>query len=289
MAGLQQILCAVDFSDCSLRALEYAAVVARQHHAHLTVLHVYSSMPAFDTPIADPDPDAIGSMVRVFMASVAADADTSPTVIHAEDVRNAIVAEADRLGADILVIGSHGRSGLDRLLLGSTTEKVVRKAQCPVLVVPHRAEPAVAPVFQRIVCGIDFSAASIDAFRYAVRLGTPSCDIRLIHAIEVPPEVREMRIAAAFDVEAVRAATEAACLQRLEAIRPGDIGPGCRISAQVAEGRAHRHLVRVAQEQHADLIVVGTQGRSALDRWFFGSTTHAILRDAPCPVLTVRP
>jgi nucleotide-binding universal stress UspA family protein len=92
---------------------------------------------------------------------------------------------------------------------------------------------------------------------------------------------------AAFDVEGVRAAAEAACLERLRSFELADTATGRRIDRRVVEGPACRHILRLAEEQRADLIVLGSQGHGALDRLVFGSHAGAVLRNAPCPVLTV--
>jgi len=193
----------------------------------------------------------------------------------------------DTLAADLLVIGSHGRGQVERLLLGSTTERVVQHAACPVLVVPPHAPAAQAGGFERIICGVDFSPASLAAARYAVRLTSSAAEMTLVHAIEVPPEVRESQVVAAFDVDAVRAAAEAGCLERLRSLELGDIATGRRIDRRVVEGPACRHILRLAEEQRADLIVLGSQSHGALDRLVFGSHARAVLRNAACPVLMV--
>ena len=137
---------------------------------------------------------------------------------------------------------------------------------------------------------MDFSAASVSAFRFAIHcMSASDADVRLLHSIEMPPELRERQIAAAFDVEAVRAAAEAAARQRLEALWPGDDVSGMQIVSEVAEGPPRTRILEVARREHADVIVLGTHGRSAFDRLMFGSNTEAVVREAPCPVLTVRP
>jgi len=293
---ISQIVCPVDFSAFSRRALEHAAAIARPFRSHLTVLHACSAPTGIaadphldDSAVRDPEADALYAALKEFAEPVTGGLAVRLNLMRADDVRRAIVTEAQAVGADLLVMGSHGRGGFERLFLGSITEKIVRHSPCPVLVVPHRADAPHGGRFHRIVCGIDFSPASLQAFRYAVHLAaTEGAEVTLIHAIEVPPELREMQIAAAYDVDAIRDAAEAASLNRLRALAPGPPETTCRIHALVAEGRAHRQIVRIAEEKQADLIVVGTHGRSALDRWLFGSNTHAVLRDAPCPVLTVR-
>ena len=295
MIALQRIVCPVDFSDCSRRALEHAVALARAWSAELIVLHVYSVLSVEDLlPLSREvvaravDPDVLRRELEAFVNSVAGGAPIALRLTRADDTGGAIADAAETLAADLLVIGSHGRGRLERLLVGSTTERVVANAVCPVLVVPRQATEAHPDGFQRIVCGIDFSPASLAAARRAIGWTSDAAETTLVHAIEVPPEVREAQLAAAFDVDAVRAATEAGCLDRLRALELGDAASGRRIDSQVAEGPACRHILRLAEERRADLIVLGSRHHGAIDRLVFGSQAHVLLRHATCPVLMVR-
>lgn len=295
MSPIRQILCPVDLSDCSRRALEHAAALARAGQSGLTVLHVYSMLAAADVvPMLDDasvrevDPDLLTRELEAFVLPVSAGLSIGLRLRRADDVRRAIVDEADAIDADLLVIGSHGRSGFERLLLGSTAERVVRTSPCPVLVVSPQSAPPYDGRFRQIVCGIDFSAASLQAFRHAMQtVAANGADVTLVHAIEMPPELRDSQIVAAYDVEAIRAAAEAGTRSRLEAIAAGDETAHVCVNATVVEGRAHREILKIAVARNADLVVLGTHGRSAIDRYVFGSNTDAVLRAAPCPVLTV--
>ena len=297
MIAIRRVLCPVDLSEGSRRALEHAAALARGWNAHLTVLHVRQVLAAVElgpqfspTSFIEPDVEAVRRVVCEFARSVATDTPITVQITTDTDVRRAIVTQSETDDADLIVLGTHGRNGFERFQLGSTGDKVVRHAGCPVLVVPPDALAPPDGRFRRILCGIDFSAPSLRAFRYALHLASPRTgEVRLLHAIEMPPELREQQIAAAFDVEAVRSAAEKAAHQRLEALFPGADAPPVPIVTQVVEGRAHRRIVDVARQESADLIVLGTRGRGAVDRWLFGSNTQAVLQDPPCPVLTVRP
>ena len=296
MTPIRQILCPVDLSDCSRRALEHAAALARAGQGNLTVLHVYSMLAAADVvptlddvSVREVDPDLLTRDLEAFVLPVAAGLSLGLRLRRADDVRRAIVDEADTVGADLLVIGSHGRSGFERLLLGSTAERVVRKSTCPVLVVPPQSAPPYDGRFRQIVCGIDFSAASLQAFRHAIQtVAANGADVTLVHAIEMPPELHDRQIVAAYDVEAIRAAAELGTRSRLEAIIAGNDSAHVRVKATVVEGRAHLEVLKIASARNADLVVLGTHGRSAIDRYVFGSNTDGVLRGAPCPVLTVR-
>jgi nucleotide-binding universal stress UspA family protein len=196
------------------------------------------------------------------------------------------------LPADLLVLGSHGRSGLQRWLMGSVTERVIRQAPCPTMVVGRRA-PDTAPDkpvrFENILCPVDFSDGSMLALEHAIGLAEESdAHLSVLHVIEVPPELREHEILKDFNVDSVRAAAEADSLRRLRALIPEDARTYCTVDTAVREGAAFREILKAAAEKRADLIVMGLQGRGALDLLVFGSNTARVARGAPCPVLIVR-
>jgi len=303
MIALDHILCPVDLSESSKLALAHAAAVASWYESQLTVLHVFSNVPVFDVapalgattmpPVAlrDIDREQLLDVVRQFAAPVTGDASVDVRLAEATDPRREILEQAKLLQANLIVMGTHGRSGFDHLLLGSVTEKVIRKAACPVMVVPrHASEAARSPAapFKRIVCPVDFSASSIRALSYALDFAQEAdARISVLHVIEMPPELGEFPFAKDVNINGIRAAAEAEQLQRLRALVPAGARDYCTVATQVAEGRAHKEILRVASEERADLIVMGIQGRGAVDLMLFGSNTHAVIRGAACPVLTV--
>lgn len=293
MIRIEHILCPVDFSEFSSRALHHAGALAYKHGARLTVLHVVPNRPFTDLPLpalTAEERRQLTDQVRRFGADLPAEVSTDILVCEAPVVSREILCQAKAISADLLVIGSHGRSGFERFLLGSVTEKVMRRAPCPTLVVPRRAENVSAdePVwFRRILCAVDFSPASTRVLEYARSMvDEAGAQIILLHVIEVPPELRANPLPEGFDVEKVRATAEADCLRRLQRLVP-DIPPCCTVKTLVREGAAYREIVRAAGERSADLIVMGVQGRGAMDLLAFGSNTARVSRAAAVPVLIV--
>ena len=127
-------------------------------------------------------------------------------VVEAYDVYREILAQADRLQSNLVVMGTHGRSGFERLFLGSTAEKVLRKARCPVMTVPPKAPDAMASglaPFKRIVCGIDFSKSSHVALDYAMSLAQENgAALAVVHVIEIHPMYVDFAPPAAIDLHA---------------------------------------------------------------------------------------
>src|SRR5690349_1956753 len=268
MIEIQRILCPIDFSEHSRHALHRAAEVARWYRSHLTVLHVVSQLVTADAsgvPLTDADRERLLAEMRCFAGETPPDVKIAFVLREASDVRNEILSLARSLTCDLLVIGSHGRSGFERLLLGSVTEKVVRKSPCPVMVVPaHTTTTAARSGLAggnrpRIVAAVDFSDASLTAVEYAISLSEEAdADLVLLHTIEVPPELREHIPAASdFDVARLHAEATAESLNRLGRLVPESARTFCRIATEVSEGAAYRHILKVAAEQQADLIVMG--------------------------------
>jgi nucleotide-binding universal stress UspA family protein len=195
-------------------------------------------------------------------------------------------------------MGTHGRSGFDRLVLGSVTEKVLRKAECPVLTVPAHAPetvPATPVMFKRVLCSIDFSDSSMHALNYAMSLAQEA-DARLtvlhvmMYDLEVEaPEMYETVLAdRRLTVADYRSRCEEYCRQRLQTAVPEAVRAYCAVETLLATGKPYREILRVAAEQQADLIVMGVHGRGAANLMAFGSTTQHVVRQATCPVLTLR-
>jgi nucleotide-binding universal stress UspA family protein len=298
MIDIHNILCPVDRSDISRRALLVAAALARWHDARLRVLEVVS----VPLPAPSAAPVAVtGLSLEVrrrlleeldrFAEPARASGVPMHFTVEEGNIVNAILGEAASLPADLLVMGTHGRSGFERLALGSVTDKAIRRAACPVLTVPPSdgAVPfEVGPPFKRIVCAVDFSDASLKALEHAFALAQEDdAELFVTHVIDWPDDA-SMPPALAQAITATRRDWEDEKRRQLERLVPDSVRAWCRPQHVLRVGSPVRELLRVAEEHDADLIVMGVHGRRALDRALFGSTTHAMVREAACPVLTVR-
>ncbi len=299
---IQRLLCPIDFSETSDHALQQAAALARWYGARLTVLHVrlmvtpHPDMPAGGpmAPWLETETEALRKKTAEACRAIT-DAGTpvDVAVLHGEPVP-LILAMADSLPADLIVMGTHGTSGFQHLLLGSVTEKVLRKATCPVLTVPPRALTSAPKPFTSVLCGVDFSDCSIKAVEFAASVAKQSgAALTLLHVLEWPWHEPPTPAMAGVPPEQVRALIEyreylqSTATSRLQGIGATAVPAGPAPAAQVRFGKSYAEMLDAAREQHADLIVVGVRGRSALDLGFFGSTTNHLVRSATCPVLTV--
>jgi nucleotide-binding universal stress UspA family protein len=304
MITLHRILCPVDFSGSSKLAMDYATALSAWYGARLTALHVCADVPAYELvstvgpvsvpPVVMPDVDLGQTREALdrFVAPAAKRVLVDAVVERTTDARDEILRQARTLKADLLVMGTHGRSGVEHVLLGSITEKVMRWAPCPVLVIPPHAvspdESAPVAVFKRIVCAIDFSPSSRRALDYALSLAQEAdARLTLVHAIEFPHALREIVFSTNANVDQLHAAAEAEYLRRLRAMVPPSAKMYCTVATRVTEGKPHREIERVAAADQADLIVMGVQGRGAVNLMVFGSNTNAVIRHARCPVLIV--
>jgi nucleotide-binding universal stress UspA family protein len=299
MIAIKKILCPVDGSEFSLRALEHAVALARWYEAGISILSVASAVPATPdptgregyVPLAPGERDRIvGWLQDLADTTRARGVPVDFRVIEGLAVKG-ILQEASELPADLVVMGTHGRSGFDRLALGSVTERVLRRATCPVLTVSQRtvpAHPSGRPPFESIVCPVDFSPASQRAIEYSLSLAQEAYGrLILMHAVE-QFSLEENLSLARFDVGAFHQAVEQAAAARLAGILPVGVRDWCKPECVVSRGKAYQAILNLAEERAADLIVIGVHGRNPLDLAIFGSTTHHVVREAHCPVLVVR-
>lgn len=304
MITIRRILCPVDFSDHSRRALDHAGAIAQLHHAAVTVLHVAPVAPvAAYAPMSGGSayvgltPEVRQVLIRSLEAFAADGQSRVPVEVEiAEGQPAAVIVERARdIAAELIVLGTHGRSGFERWVLGSVAERVLRQARCPVLTVPPRAPVAAAePVaFRQIVCAVDFSDCAMHALDYAIALAEEAhASLTVVHVIELPPdiprEVHETVMLGPRDRRGYLALADAEGRARLTDAVGGRMCADQPIEMVMGVGKPYREILRVAAEQRADLLVVGVHGRGAIDRMFFGSTTQHLVRQAACPVLTVR-
>ena len=297
MLHIRRVVCPVDFSPISKRALDHAAVIARWYEAELAVLHVIPFMPtifgfpaAVDTAaVAAADADAVIPELTAFVAEAAAKVSATQTMVRSGSPAVEILRHAVEAEADLLVLGTHGRTGFERFMVGSVTEKVLRKAPCPVLTVPPHCEgQPERPVFERILCGADFSEAAGRAAGYALSLAQEANGrLTLLHVVDWMPD-KNLAKYPDFDPAAYREAVTREARRQLEDLVPAEARNWCEPDLRISCGKPYRELLRVAAEDRADLIVLGAHGRGPIDRMLFGSTTQHIVRQALCPVLTVR-
>lgn len=285
----KRILVPTDFGELSSLALKYAAVGAIQFGAELVVLHTEQ----FEVPpyiLADEYERVLRELkqwrqsaerylaenVRQTLGSVAERLAIHYRVVEAHPVE-AILQTAENEKVDLIVMGTHGRTGLQRLYLGSVTERVLREAKVPVFVVKQKErefidvnDPEAKPRLERILCPVNF---------------TPTAKLALAHAADIAARFNAHLTVLYIDEKnelGVEEAKEQIC-QWL----PTEVFDRCSVEPMVRSGNAAEQIVAVAQEGNYDLLVFGAERRPFLKAILFGTTTEALLRSSPIPMLVI--
>ena len=292
MTKIENVLVPIDFSEGSRAALDYAVGLARKLGARLTALHVappyvtYEPLPAFP-PLAPLDPArrrTIEESLRRFVTPPGSEQPLVEVFVTEGDPADEILAHATTSGADLIVVGTHGRRGFERWALGSVTERVVRKADRSVLAVPQKPGP---PAFARVLCALDLSDASSETLAHGAAI-TQALDAKLtVLYVASDSHWYEPWPSSGVDQDAVRQAVSQSARKRLAEQVARYVPDRTPVELKVTFGRAHREIEQAAGEG-ADLVVVGASASSAVDRFFFGSTAQHVLRAGVCPVLLVR-
>ena len=302
MREFKRILCPVDFSDASAHAIDQAIALAGWCKASITALHVHT--PAY-LPVAGLGvlegftSDVEGLRARDRTAAYFRNATAAgigvDVVVDIGPPAKRILDRAAELAADVIVMGTHGASGFQHLVLGSVTEKVLRKAPCAVLTVPPRARATSRLPFTRLLCPVDFSDASLAALQMARSLARESSSaLTVLHVIEWPwseppaPVTPDLPPAQAGALVEYHRYVETSAMARLRGVIQEAVVDRSAPQPRLRYGKPYVEILRVAAEEGADLIVIGVHGRNLLDMTVFGSTTNQVVRQATCPVLTLR-
>jgi nucleotide-binding universal stress UspA family protein len=287
MLEIRRILFPTDFSECAQAALPQAIRLAELHDADLVLLHVLVLHMSTAMDVVEPFPGE--EEARKALEETARQPGGTRVlhqVVRAVAAAPAILDCADEEEIDLIVIGSHGRRGLRRLLLGSVAEEVLREAACPVLIVREEAKGGAEAEVERILVPIDFSRQTPMAVDYAQALATSfGASLDFLHVVEVPtyPDFY-VPFSASLETGAVRRDAHA----RLEALAE-PLRSAHEVRTEVKVGRTSIELTEFAEQSGSDLIVLPSHGYSGLERVLLGSVAEGVLRRAPCPVLTVKP
>ncbi|MAE94688.1 MAG: hypothetical protein CL910_08520 [Deltaproteobacteria bacterium] len=287
----QTLLVATDFSP-SARAAEDAGVAwAKRFGSTLHWIHALEvPLPIFE-PYAVAVPEAtIGATRKAAQEKLEAAAARGTEegldgTSHLGDVpaAYAIADRAEELGADLVVIGTHGHRGVRRVILGSVAEKAVKLAPCSVLTVKGE-KGAEAP--DRILVGVDFSDHTGPALDAATTLAKETgASLHLLHALEL-----RIPLVTAYEVtipDGIIEQAQAEAEVQLAALADG-VDKAVPVSWSMRSAPPHQAIVEAAEDEGADLIVTGSRGMTGLKHALLGSVAERTLRASPCSVWTVR-
>jgi nucleotide-binding universal stress UspA family protein len=291
---IERILCPVDFSEFSTRAFRHAQSLAEHYRAKLVALHVVEM---WKYPFADYATTDGGDYANLHASLDKGSREhlqefvnhcregIHPEVAICEGrAADSILSFAQREKVDLIVMGTHGRRGFDRLMFGSVTDRVMRESSCPVLAVrepPHDALAAgekgsYVHYLKQILLCTDFSEYSERALGYAISVAEEyDAELTVMHVLEEVPSQEK--------VEEVLATTK----QRIEKLIPAEKRTSIKTRTLVRIGKPYQRIVEYAREAEVDLVAMGVRGAGALDLAIFGSTTDRVIQLGPCPVLVV--
>jgi nucleotide-binding universal stress UspA family protein len=298
--NVNNVLIPTDFSACADHALTHALEVADRFDAHLHILHVVNELDPDWYGIADAQDravklrDQIREEARDRLENLAPDTEIETTVSLqlSFDVADTIYEYVDEREIDLVVMGTHGRQGLDRLMLGNVADKIVRHAPCPVLTVreevPWAGEEENVS-FEDVLAPIDFSdhsRAALEASKTFANAYQARLHLLFVAEQRTVPTFSDTGIPGVgvveMDPEIVSNAEKA-----LKQLNENVEGPEVQSRYHVREGNVSSDIIDFSETHGIDLIVMATRGLTGVSRFLIGSNTERIVRVAPCPVLTI--
>ncbi|MBA2434486.1 MAG: universal stress protein [Chthoniobacterales bacterium] len=293
------ILAPIDFSPESLRALDYAALLRSSFGGKLHIVHAHDVDSSYAVPsllLLPPviSADAINRHYQSQLKKLATKYSAQPHV-KVGRAFDQICQLAAELKAKLIVISTHGRTGWKRLLLGSTAERVVRHASCPVLVVRERERNLVARTKRRtantkrmkILVPVDFSPGTLASLRYALFFARAwKAELTLLHVVQVQPLIAPEQLAAYDRTPSLSAIERGARLQMRSLLRGVDF-KGVPYSTLIQVGNPAQQICQYAEDRAYDLIINATHGHTGLVHVLIGSVAEHVVRHAHCPVLVV--
>ncbi len=301
MPTFKKILVPTDFSEYSQYALKYACAFAKISGGSIECVHVvdlafltlgaggmYDAAAGFERSLATIRAQAKKELDLFIRKEHLLGVDVKPHL--REGTAGEVIAEvADEIHADLIVLPTHGRSGLDRLVFGSTCDKVLRLATVPVLVVKHPEHEALAAdgslSLKRLLCPIDFSAFSQSALPAATELAKQfGATIVLAHIADARFDYPEWNAQIAMNNTQYLVEAAKENLGRV-AKELTDV----KTEIHVSVGVPHHSLVDLTRDGTIDLILMPTHGRKGIAHALLGSVTERVARGANCPVFVVRP
>ncbi len=286
---IEKILLSTDGSEYSEGAIREAINLAKKCSSKLTALSVIDTNPEFDVlapQIVEKKEKAARQTLDTVQARARQEGVNCDTVVHeGEEPYKYIVDEAIKSKSTMIVMGRRGRTGLKRLVMGSVTARVIGHAPCNVLVVPKAAQLE----FKNILVATDGSkysdAAASEALGLAKRNGSALTVISVVPSELMTPADIDFTITQR-ELIAEKEMREAE--KNAKAVKEAAQKEGVAVKAFVLSGRPAEAIIETAQEKKADLIVLGSHGRTGVERLLMGSVAERVIVLASCPVLVVK-
>jgi len=297
MTTIKRILYATDLSATSEPAWSEARRLGRLFDAEIVILHVvtppnvvslegYFPPDLFEDFLRSAQRDAERGLDRL-LGSVAGSGLKVRLRLEEGPPASRILDTASQEAADILVVGTHSRTGLDRVMLGSIADRVIRQARCPVLTARPQSDGAPRDRIRRICYATDFSPTARAAWSWVVAIASAAdAEVDLVHVTFEP--VADRHMPAEMIGRMAQFLREQGQIE-VERFLERSTLPRERIQVHLSPGLPGEQIVHRAQQRAVDLIIMGTHGWSGVVRWMLGSVAHTVIQTAPCPVLTIAP
>ncbi|MFH1071226.1 MAG: universal stress protein [Candidatus Glassbacteria bacterium] len=304
MVKLNKILFPSDFGESAEEALRYAAMLADEYHAELTIMNVVN---LFGSGLGETDKQMSGMQqyAERFADQLREEAEEiidktieehrqhdfamKKLVVRGISTPEEIVRVAGEQEFDLVVMGTYGRGGMSHVLFGSTAEQVVRLAPCPVLTVRHHADHTFD--FQRIrkiLFPTDFSDYSKKALPYALSFAERyGSELHVLHVFEqrIHPAFYIVDKSTPFDLDD---GLRDRALDALDEFVYEDLRDRTKFECAVTSGKPFVEIINYTKAHEIDLVVIATHGLTGLQYMVIGSTTERVVRKCPCPVLSIK-
>ncbi|HWC18968.1 MAG TPA: universal stress protein [Terriglobales bacterium] len=280
--AIKNILFLTDFTEASQPAMDYAIELGQRHGARFYAGHVQvpESASALEEPALTEFFNAVREQRRAKLSELVKGYKLETEVLLAQGgIEYAIQRWTVLHGIDLIVIGTHGRQGLQRMLLGSNAELILRIANCPVLTVgPHVSRRKHdGDHLDRVLFATDLTPQSEYAISYALSFAHERCArLTCMHVIDRTGNIHDGRRIVSH------------CEKELRRLIPSDAALWCEPNIVVGEGEPAEEIVAFAEQDNSDLIVLGLPREKMFSSHFRSGVTYCVVSNAPCPVLTVR-
>lgn len=294
--ALSTIIVGCDLSEGSDQALGRAIAIAAQHGARIILCHAQAD----DAPIKDVDNAVLQQLgevsaairvaeareIAVRMQQVLAAGLQTDVISRVGPPGEVLANAANEEKADLIVVGTHGRTGLSRFLIGSVAADTIRLAVCDVLVCRG---PAATEVFTKPLAATDFSPTASRALEHVASVCAPGSHIAVVHAWQLPAGSWGATLLGQtrFPWNTVRDAVLAGVKTQADALEREQAAAGRTINIELVQGQPAAIVTQVAERAGNDVIAVGAQGHRGVRRLLLGSVAESTIRHSPCSVLVV--
>jgi len=284
--AFQKILVPLDGSSLAERSLPYAKAIAAKKSGEIVIVTVATSEMRLDRPV--------NAYLEIKAKELQSEGAKASTAVIYGDAADQIVDFADKNKIDLIIQSAHGYSGTKRWAMGNVARKVLHATSIPVLMVKTKAAEVSEAEFRKILLSLDGSAFSEAAMPYVEELVKGSAAEVVLVMVGEPvrfmvPSVEALETTWVSQRNVLERGIQQQVSGYLANVKANFEGNGIKTRAKALWGRPAEEIIKVAESESVDLIVMTTHGRSGISRWVHGSVTSRVVEESSVPVLAVRP